>query len=390
MWTKKFLTEAQNYHYRKYEWFWNEFNKFSERTSNLIASSDKDEVYKQYPAYISFSLTYKCNLACPMCFQFDRPRYDGVTSLEKYISIAEEIESWNSKPWITLWGGEPTLNKDFREIYYAFLKAAGLLAICTNGTLLRNYFDLIKSPLSNTFWVISIDGLQKTHDLIRGKGTFDKIIENLKEAIRLRNEFKTNNLFGVEITVLKENVRELPALCDYLIELGIDWIVINHRWYTSRELIDKYEIQLEEYQKYRFSNINSAEGFYSEETELPDPEELFKYIELAKEKVNDRVLLFTMPDFTLEGLINHYKIKVLKEEKFKCYKNLVKLDFDTHGNAVPCKQFPDIRYGNYNTEKIETIWKGSKRMEIAQKLINSNKFHICQMCPDKALSIKYN
>ncbi|MEL7002995.1 MAG: radical SAM protein, partial [Bacteroidota bacterium] len=144
MWTKEFLSEEQLAFYKLHPWYYAEFEKFSIRTSNIIELYKSREGYRKFlPPYVGISLTYKCNLTCKMCFQDDRSKYEHEMSTDKLIEIADEIKDWETFPWVTLWGGEPLLNKNFRTVYERFQEAAGVVTILTNGVLLHHYLDLI-------------------------------------------------------------------------------------------------------------------------------------------------------------------------------------------------------------------------------------------------------
>ena len=69
-------------------------------------------------------------------------------------------------------GGEPLLRQDLVDIL-AFSRSLPLhTSLITNGTLLESRIDEI-APYINGVVYVSLDGLEKTHDAIRGvSGTF--------------------------------------------------------------------------------------------------------------------------------------------------------------------------------------------------------------------------
>jgi len=392
MWTKKNLTEQQNEFNKKHGWYWQEFNKFSTTTDKIISdylSDKKPLVSAQFPPYLSFSLTYNCNLKCKMCFQYNRIKYSDYLSIDEYIKITDEIKGWGTKPWVTLWGGEPTLHPEFEKIYRRFLDSAGLLAVCTNGTTLDEFLHLFKFKNSKTFWIISLDGLEKRHDELRGWGSFKKTSLNLEKIIKIRNDEKTNHLIGVEITITNNNLDEIPSLCSLLIKMGVDLIVINHLWYLNKEASDKYIKELNIFSEHKLNIENSSLGYVIEKQDLPAPHDVYDCIEKAESRVDGKSLLFTMPIYGLKGINNHYNFNQAWKDPFNCYKNLVKFDFDTIGNVTPCKPFPDITYGNIRNSTLLEIWNDFKRIEIVEKIITQKGFSVCNMCPDKALSLPY-
>ncbi len=392
MWTDKNLTKQQNEFNKKHKWYWTEFEKFSVATKNIISSyKSKDDLnfMAKTPPYLSFSLTYDCNLKCKMCFQYNREKYQDKLTLKDYEKITREIKSWGTNPWITLWGGEPTLHPDFEAIYKSFLDSAGLVAVCTNGTTLHKHFKLLELNNSKTYWLFSIDGLEKTHDEIRGKYTFKKTIKNLENAIKIRNRIGNNHLFNVEITVTNNNLEEIPLLCQHLVSIGVDTIIINHLWYLSKEISDKYINELDDFKEYRLDIEPSSKGYITDQKELPNPLKVFECIEKSSQIIADKALFFTMPIYDLDGIKNHYNINQQWKSKFTCFKNFVKFDFDTIGNVTPCKPFPDFSYGNIKNSSLIEIWKNKHKLQIHER-ISEKGFSVCNMCPDKALSLPYN
>lgn len=316
-------------------------------------------------------------------------KYDEKLSCEVYCRIAEEIRRWGTKPWVTLWGGEPTMHPDFDNIYKAFLEASGLVAVCTNGTMIDRHLTLFELEKSKTFWLFSIDGLENKHDQIRGEGNFETTIQNLEKSISIRNKAGTNHIFGVEITITKINLDEIPLLCKLLVNLGADIIIINHLWYLTHEISEKYGHELQKVESFKVGTELSSKGYLTDREDLPNPEKVNHCIEESKKVINNDAIFFAMPDYDYQGIINHYNVEQQWKSKFSCYKNLVKFDFDTIGNVTPCKPFPDFSYGNIEGSTLLEIWNHKKRKQIHDIVINNNGFSVCNMCPDKALSLPF-
>lgn len=122
--------------------------------------------------------TLKCNLKCSYCSL----RVGEVLRSQKHATYsAEQLETFvnthlaGKEIYITLYGGEPTLNTGFaRELLDRF--PACRFNMQTNGTLLHRVPDKILSRLSNI--MISVDGGEKITDRYRGKGTYRKVINN--------------------------------------------------------------------------------------------------------------------------------------------------------------------------------------------------------------------
>src|SRR4030042_1963730 len=131
------------------------------------------------PLFCGHKLTYRCNLRCKMCPFWKRSGEDS--SLEKEKEILKQIHS-SGVCGIAFEGGEPLLRNDLAEIL-AFSRSLPLqTSLVTNGTLLESRIDEI-APYVNGAIYVSLDGLEKTHDMIRGvSGCFKRTLEGINAA----------------------------------------------------------------------------------------------------------------------------------------------------------------------------------------------------------------
>jgi len=143
--------------------------------------------------YLELQITCRCNLRCRHCYIGDKkgsvppffPPYQGGTeggelSVDQIKQILTEFEEMQGLR-LMITGGEPLLHSKFDEINQAFSDFFMRKVLFTNGLLLNK--DLLRS-LNIDEIQISIDGLEKAHDALRGKGTFKKAVR----AVRLAKE----------------------------------------------------------------------------------------------------------------------------------------------------------------------------------------------------------
>ncbi|MBT4870478.1 MAG: TIGR04084 family radical SAM/SPASM domain-containing protein [Candidatus Diapherotrites archaeon] len=142
-----------------------------------------------------------CNLCCEYCGgkSFDEPeseiKFTSTPPNPTYSAndLAKFLAKDNDKPVsIIFYGGEPLLNIPFiKEIMDSkeIEQVVDNFLIQTNGTL----FDKLDKKYVNKFHtiLISIDGNKETTNKNRGEGTYEKVINNLKEIKK--------NGFGGEI-----------------------------------------------------------------------------------------------------------------------------------------------------------------------------------------------
>src|SRR4030043_1223427 len=134
---------------------------------------------RRVPLFCGHKLTYNCNLRCKMCPFWKRSSQDS--SIEREKAILQWIYD-SGACGIAFEGGEPLLRKDLVEIL-AFSRSLPLhTSLITNGTLLESRIDDV-APYINGVVYVSLDGLEKTHDAIRGvRGSFRKAVRGIGAA----------------------------------------------------------------------------------------------------------------------------------------------------------------------------------------------------------------
>ncbi|MFH0897335.1 MAG: TIGR04084 family radical SAM/SPASM domain-containing protein [Candidatus Bathyarchaeota archaeon] len=133
------------------------------------------------------TLTLNCNLQCRYCYgkcidDFGQPfpfKVDNSlpSSITYNVADLAEFLKQDPEPTLIFYGGEPTLALDkMREIMDNVPAKAYMMQ--TNGLLL----DKLEPAYSKRFHtvLISLDGDEALTDYYRGKGTYRRVIENLK------------------------------------------------------------------------------------------------------------------------------------------------------------------------------------------------------------------
>ena len=134
------------------------------------------------------------------------------SSLEQEKAILKQI--YNSGACgVAFEGGEPLLRRDLVDIL-AFSRSLPLhTSLITNGTLLESRIDEI-APYINGVVYVSLDGLEKTHDSIRGvDGSFRKAVCGIDAA-------KKKVPVTINTTIMSENVDEVESMVELAKELG--------------------------------------------------------------------------------------------------------------------------------------------------------------------------
>ena len=117
----------------------------------------------------------KCNLACRHCTAYKK---DNPT-IKTYAHIREELEYSHKlgARFVDFEGGEPTIWRDGDHDLNSLIRLSKKIGFYS-ATITTNAQLPFKGSEADSIWV-SLDGLGDYHDDIRGKGAFDRLVENI-------------------------------------------------------------------------------------------------------------------------------------------------------------------------------------------------------------------
>jgi radical SAM family uncharacterized protein len=210
------------------------------------------------PLFCGHKLTYNCNLKCKMCPFWKRSTTDLSTEKEK--TILKHIYD-SGVCGIAFEGGEPLLRKDLNEILDYSRSLPLQTSLITNGTLLESKIDEIAQYINGGVYV-SLDGIEKTHDEIRGvSGCFKKAIKGISAASK-------KIPVAINTTIIAENINEIEDLVKLAKELDVKIsVAVAHEYCTAkvsaptRHEISEVAGKLVELKKKGYPLINSISYF---------------------------------------------------------------------------------------------------------------------------------
>jgi len=174
---------------------------------------------KRFPLVLMLEVTHTCNLACEGCGRIReyKETMKEMLSTEECLQAIEKCPA----PVVTVTGGEPLMHPEIDRIINGIINRKRHVYLCTNGLLLVNAIKKLKP--SKYFNVnVHIDGLEKTHDAIAGKGVFERATDAIREAKRAGFRVCTNT------TIYKNTTEdELEELFSFLEGLGVDGMLVS-------------------------------------------------------------------------------------------------------------------------------------------------------------------
>lgn len=165
---------------------------------------------------VILNLSYRCNNECVFCSVGDRERVDG--RLEDQLAALERAAEQGVR-LLDLDGGEPTL---YPKLLPVVDRATELgfarITVTTNGRMLGYEGFAERLARRGVELLISLHGASaETHEpLTRVPGSFDETVAGIRRA---REAF---GRLGVNTTVVRDNLADLPALGRLLVSLGVD------------------------------------------------------------------------------------------------------------------------------------------------------------------------
>ena len=307
------------------------------------------ENYLSAPFRVFYDITYKCNLRCKHCFTNSGIENKDELTLKEKIELIEQLSELGVEK-ISIAGGEPFASKDI----YSFIKKCNKknidVSISTNGT----YFDkdVIKkiNLLEIKNLTISFDGgTEDSMDYIRGKGTYNKVIEGLDTLQKYYNK-----KYSIKTTLKKNNINEIENLINIAIKYGCDMIKFNCVREDGRAVLNKDSIILSQNEYIEtIKNIEKLRSKYQNKIKIRAPLNIF-------------------------GCDDDYEF--ITELGFGCFAGKESICIDPIGNVKPCSHYPkEFICGNVKDDKIKDIWNNSG---ILKKFREFKGNKVCNNCKE--------
>jgi len=160
------------------------------------------------PSHVIVAITTLCNLKCKQCNFWRYKSIKGLSTME-WKKILIDLKDWLGSFYLSFTGGEPLLRKDIIELIEFASKLGLVTSLSTNGTLINKEVadKLIHSGLNRL--AISLDGMNaRTHDFLRGRGTFKKVISNIEHLTKNNKDLK----IGIQTILWDKNLDEVIDL----------------------------------------------------------------------------------------------------------------------------------------------------------------------------------
>ncbi|MFC1657060.1 radical SAM protein [Candidatus Moduliflexota bacterium] len=316
-----------------------------------------------YPITMEIDPTNTCNEKCIWCC-WENHRSDNTTmSRDLMEKIIEDLAEVGVRGLIWTGGGEPLLNKHTPH-GIKMAKSRGMEnGMFTNGICMTP--DIIPLIVENCAWVrVSLGAatrntFNKCHRS-RGENDFYRIVENVKEFVRVKKEMKSQVAIGLSMMVHHENYHELYQEACLAKDLEVD--------YFQGKPLNQNGSENVEWWKNRVVPL-----FKKAKNDLED--DAFKILtaQYTQDKYGDEGSEF-ISNITPSLCISD-------EQKDKCYVHNFVTAVTAGGDVAFCKNLrdkPDYIIGNLKQSMMKDIYAGERRMQISTHINAEGCASFCQ------------
>lgn len=167
-------------------------------------------------SYAVWEITLKCNLACSHCGSRAGQERSKELSTEEALDLVRQMAEVGITE-VTLIGGEAFLRPDWLQIAQAITEAGMLCSMTTGGYGISVETARRMKKAGIAMVSVSVDGLEETHNRLRGKaGSWKhcfKTMSNFREVgIKFGCNTQLNRLSAPEFPLIYEHIRDAGAI----------------------------------------------------------------------------------------------------------------------------------------------------------------------------------
>lgn len=316
------------------------------------------------PRIVDVSITSRCNLRCRYCYFFDNPAvaYEDQPT-EEWVQFFDELGRCGVMN-VTLSGGEPLLREDLPTLIASIVRNRMRFSVLSNGGSIDDEIAalLFRSGRCDAVQV-SVDGSgPKTHDLLRGKGSFEAAVRGIR-TLR-RHGVPTT----ARVTIHRHNVGDLEAIARLLLhDLGLPGFSTNASCClgTCQEHAGEVLLDTQQWQLAMETLLRLAEEHEQRITAMAGP-----LYTARRWREMEQARLGQKPPFPNGGSLTG------------CGCASVKIAVRPDGVIVPCTMLPHLELGRINRTPLVEVWQtspdlNSLRQRATKRLM---EFEFCTDC----------
>ncbi|MBF0312145.1 MAG: radical SAM protein [Oligoflexia bacterium] len=329
-------------------------SKFYLTTDRELSKEERMMTQKLKPHTVILEITSQCNMQCAHCRAVCKNKQGEELSLREHITLADELVKLGPKH-LFLSGGEALLSPHWKTLAHYYHHRGVRIILLSNGLLIPKCIDdIVKSPISQI--AISIDGLKKTHEMIRGvRESFEIALSSL-DLIKQKGQGRI--ITSVITTVSKWNIDELEDLYQVLSSRGI--ILWQIQRPSPHGQIDR--------------------NFMLDSTDIS---RLYQFIHAKRELRKNNPSINVMGVTAACNVTPFYKenTRSIGNDYTGCPAGLFCLGIEANGNVKGClTQSSEFIEGNIRERPLSTIWNDPHNFAYNRFFYEDKIKGSCQSC----------
>ncbi|WP_126228710.1 radical SAM protein [Burkholderia ambifaria] len=171
-----------------------------------------------FPLFVKWYITQRCNLRCTHCYLTD---YQRSPEFHEIVPIIDYLGS-RGVFGIVLIGGEPVARNDLAEILKRITAHGMRSKIATNATLIDAEKARELVDAGGTQYQVSLESpMAEENDAIRGPGTFARVVRGIRALV------EADAHVHLAFTLTGVNYRRLESMFELAAALGVAGIKLN-------------------------------------------------------------------------------------------------------------------------------------------------------------------
>lgn len=296
--------------------------------------------------FLQLHITGECNLRCKHCYNGESTS-DSVNILQynELLSLIDEFNNFvkivNARGKIYFTGGEPLLDPNLDKYISEARKLGMIPMILTNGTLVdaKRARELRLAGLEIV--QVSLDGLEKTHDLIRGHGNFQRATGGLDHC------HAEGIITTVMFTLNRLNMNDVEGVLEHCIEHGVQRFSMG-----------------------RLVPTGSGEQLWDEMLSRDELRAFFKKLKGLKRKLGKKI------EFAIHDPLWMAYIGI--KNTHGCSAGRDGICVVENGDIMPCRRI-DVAIGNIRETSLLEIWHSDALGKLKQRSNLQGKCKSCQL-----------
>jgi len=301
---------------------------------------------------IILSVTNRCNLRCAMCQIPEMEDGNEMSTAQLKGVIRDSLVLGPDN--VVFSGGEPLLRDDILELI-SFASGYKInTCLTSNGTLITEGMARKLSSCGIGVVNVSIEGPEEIHDSLRGKGSFKKAEEALKNL--LRNKIEAT----IATVVCRDNYQALPFIMELAHRFSVN--TVKFQPFSDIFLMDKER-------KRRF--------IFTEDIRLESRKIIEQVIDLAcryKVSTNPDSYLRSIPDY-LGGYRQAYHPDGCPALRYSC-------PITCDGRVLLCWVLSDKSIGSVKQGRIYSLWNSARHNRLRRAAIKNGCAGCLMSCYD--------